>query len=392
MAFFLNIYPELEMTAPSIYFHIPFCRGKCRYCGFYSTDPTDPEQIDDLLETELKELDKRLQAKPGSEIPTIYIGGGSPSYIEELPHFLWWIRDVLDEKELSYDQAEITVEINPGDVNRDFLSQLAEAGVNRISIGSQSFNDKELKMLGRRHNSEQIAASVDLCREVGLTNISLDLIFALPKQSIDLWLYNLQKAIELNPKHISIYSLTWEPDTEFELLRNCGKISPADDELDREMYYLAVDTLEQAGIIQYEISNFAVPGFESRHNLRYWDDMNYIGIGPSAGSHANYARWSNIADTDEYIYSIRNNITTSTDILTLDHQDIVRQAAILALRKRSGINIDYFKSRYGVYMPELFQNEIAINIKAGILEYDDNNIRLTRKGLSFADTVAQELI
>ena len=381
------------MLTPSLYFHIPFCHGKCRYCSFYSTEPASDTQVKDLLKTELTELKQRLTPHHSGTIPTIYIGGGSPSVIHKhLPEFIEKIRNLLNKLSISFEKAEFTVEINPGDINRDFLRQLSELGVNRISIGTQSFAEEELRLLGRRHNVADIYNAVENCLAVGLSNISLDLIFALPNQTLAQWQDNLNRAIELDPRHISVYSLTWEPGTEFDRARALGQLKPAEDTLDREMYYLALDTLAEAGIQQYEISNFARGGYESRHNIRYWDDEEYIGIGPSAGSHIANSRWTSIADISKYINCIDNNSTTYDEVFSSTAEENIRHAAILALRKNQGINIDLFHKRFGISPLEYFQNEIKENINSGLLKHSGNHIHLTRKGLSFADSVSLDFI
>ncbi len=381
------------MHAPSIYIHIPFCSKKCRYCNFYSAPPYNDHQIDSLLNAELKELPEKLEGFDGCEIPSIYIGGGTPSLLqEELPNFIKNIQSTFDELNLKYAHSEFTVEINPGDVDRDFFGRIRSLGVNRLSIGAQSFDDKELKMLGRRHDSADVYTAVTAARTCDFENISIDLIFALPFQTIEKWRENINKAIELVPNHISAYSLTWEDGTEMTIARNTGKLTEATDQLDREMYYTAVDLLKQDGMSQYEISNFSLPGFECIHNLRYWDDKDYIGIGPSAGSHIGNTRWTNIANTKEYIGRVNDRDDTYEEIDSSDLITQARQAAVLGLRKSTGIDILEFRERFNINIEEMYITKIEKHITNNLLEISKGHIRLTRKGLSYCDSVAEDFV
>ncbi|MBN2843935.1 MAG: radical SAM family heme chaperone HemW [Sedimentisphaerales bacterium] len=381
-----------NIKCPSFYFHIPFCKSKCNYCAFYSTIPDSVQQIDMLLNAELSELERYTSYFTGN-IPSIYIGGGTPSAItEDLPDFIRNILSTFQDKALITSNTEFTVEINPGDVTPCLFKYLIDYGVNRISIGAQSFSENELKLMGRRHCVDDIYGAVKLCQSIGFKNISLDLICSLPGQTLTDWQNNLYNALELNPSHISVYSLSWEPGTRFQQLRDSGKLIQCDDALDREMYYLTIDTLSNAGIYQYEISNFARPGKESLHNLRYWDDLDYIGIGPSAGSHNGNTRWTNIDNISEYIIRMKDGKYgfDQKDIISVE--DTVRQAAILALRKTAGINITEFQKRFNLSPLDYFANAIARNVEKGYLESDGNHIGLTRNGLSFYDLVAQDFI
>ena len=381
------------MLTPSIYIHIPFCQKKCRYCNFFSSPPENDQQIDSLLNAELKELPQRLEGYEGGVIPSIYIGGGTPSIIfEKMPNFIRNIYSVLSDHDVSFANTEFTVEINPGDINMRYLSHLRSLGVNRLSIGVQSFDDTELKMLGRRHDSNDIYTAVSAARACDFDNISLDLIFALPFQTLNKWIENLKKAIELVPNHISAYSLTWEEGTEMTNARNTGKLTASTDELDREMYYTTVNMLTQEAMHQYEISNFSLPGFECYHNTRYWNDNDYFGIGPSAGSHIDNARWSNIADTTEYIQRVNDNDETYDDLESFDQSTLIRQAAVLGLRKTKGLSIAEFRQRFDVDLEELYHSEINRHKNEGLLEVANGCIKLTMKGLSYCDTVAEDFV
>ncbi|MDD5134909.1 MAG: radical SAM family heme chaperone HemW, partial [Phycisphaerae bacterium] len=254
----------------SVYIHIPFCKSKCFYCGFFSKPPGKFD-IQRVLNAEIAELKKTSFAKP---VETVYIGGGSPASIgaKALCGFLKEIAELTGKAD------EFTVEINPSDANETLLNNLKNIGVNRISIGAQSFVQSELDFLGRRYKAKQIEETIKAVREAGVENIGIDLIFAVPGSDLKSWRENLHKAIELNVQHISAYSLTYEKDTALEELKSAGKITAIDEELDRKMYETAIEVLTEAGFGHYEISNFARPDFECRHNLAYWKNEYYLGI------------------------------------------------------------------------------------------------------------------
>lgn len=381
------------MQTPSLYFHIPFCPTKCNYCSFYSELPKNNEIITSLLSSELTELKIAIPTIPTGSVPSIYIGGGSPSSIPRyLPGFIENILQILHSANLSTDDTEFTVELNPGDADKDFITQLYSLGVNRLSIGCQSFDDIELKLLGRRHTRRDIEKTVDLCRIAGFDNISLDLIFALPGQTLSKWQANLRHTLTLTPQHISAYSLTWEPQTLFAAELEHGTLKPADDQLDRDMYYCTIDLLANAGINQYEISNFARTGFQSRHNLRYWQDQNYLGFGPAAGSHINETRQDNIPDTSRYIKLINENSGDYKTITSSTLTEQISHAAILALRTTDGIKISQFLDRFKIDPIETFADAITLHSASNLLTITTTHIKLTPQGLSLSNTISADFI
>jgi oxygen-independent coproporphyrinogen-3 oxidase len=370
-------------TGPSaigLYVHIPFCEAKCRYCGFYS-EPLKNHVPARLISTIITELQKRGLSPVSFQ--TIYIGGGSPSCLPQ-DQLLRLIGEITSKWPNS---QEFTVEVNPGQVNEHILSRLRAAGVNRLSIGAQSFVTTELSFLGRRHSVANISQAVMAAKQAGLENIGLDLIFAIPGSTLDSWKHSLQSAIELDIRHISPYALTYEEGTPLQESVLKGKVKPVDEETDRLMYETAIDEIEKAGFKQYEISNFAKPGFECRHNLNYWANKPYIGIGPAAGSYQNGNRTVNIADITKYIEAIEREADATKESEPVNRQQIACETAVLNLRRRCGIYIDEFKNQTGFDALDLFNEPIERYKKLGLIETADGRMFLTRQALPIADSI-----
>jgi len=365
----------------ALYIHIPFCEKKCRYCGFYS-EPIEFHNVQALIDALICEIE-RYQYQLGQNIQTAYIGGGSPSILprEQLLKLVGKIINSCSEVE------EFTVEVNPGQVDEDILCRLRNSGINRLSIGAQSFNQNELDFLGRGHSPESIKRAVAAARKSGFGNISLDLIFAIPGSTLQSWEYSLHCAIDLGVEHISAYSLTYEEQTTLEKLRQAGKIVIVDEETDRAMYEMAVDELEKSRFVQYEISNFAKAGFECRHNLFYWANKSYIGIGPAATSYWQGRRVTNVANIEKYIHLIQDGQSAVVESETPDEIEIACETAVLNLRRRSGIDLMEFKEQTGFDALELFADAIANNEQLGLIERSQGKIYLTRKALPIADSV-----
>lgn len=359
--------------------HIPFCEAKCRYCGFYSEPVRNyaPEHLISAIIAEMSRFDS-VRA-----FQTVYIGGGSPSCLPRAQ--LLKLVGQITSRWPSID--EFTIEVNPGQVDKDILSQLRIAGINRLSIGAQSFNDAELDFLGRRHSVADISRAVGAAKEAGFENIGLDLIFAIPGSTLESWEYCLRSAINLGIQHLSAYSLTYEEKTPLERAVETGEVEPVDEETDRAMYETAIETLERAGLIQYEISNFARPGFECRHNLNYWANEPYIGVGPSAGSYWQNKRTLDVADVEKYIEAIEQGKDTIEESEFPNHLQIACETAVLNLRRRCGINLADFKSRTGFDAMELFAEPIDEYRKLGLIETADGRVFLSRKALPIADSV-----
>jgi oxygen-independent coproporphyrinogen-3 oxidase len=283
--------------------------------------------------------------------------------------------------------GEFTVEVNPGQTSLKLFQQLKACGVNRISIGAQSLDDKELEFLGRIHTVADIDCCIADARTAGFSNIVLDLIFAIPGSTLQTWEKSLGQAIQLGSQHISAYSLTYEGNTPLVQSLNAGQIERVDEEIDRQMYELTIDTLVSAGFEQYEISNFARPGFKCRHNLRYWKNWQYIGLGPAAASWYNGKRTENVPDLERWLQCINHGQFADEDPRTLSAEEIACETAVLNLRTRSGIMPVEFQQQTGYDMQKLFAEPITRYLKDELLEWHEGRLRLTRQALPIADKV-----
>jgi oxygen-independent coproporphyrinogen-3 oxidase len=363
----------------SVYIHIPFCKSKCFYCGFFSKPPAQYD-IHKLLNAEIKELKNSVFQKP---VDTLYIGGGSPASVgaDSLCSFL------AEVVKLTGRAKEFTVEINPADADENLLTSLKAVGVNRISIGAQSFIQSQLDFLGRNYSVEKIEETVAKAKKAGFGNIGLDLIFAIPNSNLKTWQQTLKKTIEMDVKHISTYSLTYEKNTPFEKNRIAGKLKTIDEELDRKMYEMGIETLGNAGFEHYEISNFAKPGFQCRHNLVYWKNDFYIGIGPAAASYIPDWRTENISDIDKYVECIENDKNPVSERIKISPVEKASQAAVLGLRLIKGINLTEYKQKTGFDIFELFKDSIEKNLKLNLLQLKNGYLSLTKNALPIADSV-----
>jgi len=365
--------------ASGLYVHVPFCRTKCRYCGFYS-EPVEEYDAGAVVGAMMAEMDRY---ELGEGVRTIYIGGGSPSSLTQ-EHLLWLARQAAQRCPAA---EEFTVEINPGQVDMELLRGLRRAEVNRLSIGAQSLVQRELDFLGRGHTVGCIRRVVQEARAAGFDNISLDLIFAVPGSCLDSWKDNLRAAIALAVDHISAYSLAYEEGTALGRDVAAGVINPVDEDTDRAMYELAIDELEQAGLAQYEISNFARSGFECRHNLNYWANGGYIGIGPGATSYRKGTRTANVADINRYARAVADGASTVETSETLPGRERAYETAVLNLRRRCGIDLAEFRSRTGFDPMQLFAEPIRTYQERGLIEKNGGRIFLTRQALGIADSI-----
>lgn len=362
-----------------LYIHIPFCKSRCIYCGFYSTT-SGKEWEKAYIDALKKEMEIRCTTP--ENIGTIYIGGGTPSSLStesllELGHCLKKCNNV----------SEFTVECNPNDISPTLAHTLKEIGANRVSMGVQTFSDDRLQFLKRRHRSSEIVPSIKVLREMGFTNISLDLMFGFPNETLDEWQQDLDAATSLGVEHISAYSLMYEEGTPLYRLREEGKITENSEDNSVEMYEMLVEKLSAAGYEHYEISNFAKPGFESQHNSNYWNDTHYIGLGAAAHSYNGRQRQWNVCDVKEYIQKINEGILPmeSEEIDEITHyNDLVTTA----LRTRKGLKLDELDERLYIY---IIRNARK-GIDNGLLEINDGYIRLTKKGVFVSDDVMSDLI
>ncbi|MBO4870936.1 MAG: radical SAM family heme chaperone HemW [Muribaculaceae bacterium] len=372
-----------------MYIHIPMCARRCTYCDFYST--VGVGQADRYLDAVLAEARLR-QHELGdavSHITTIYIGGGTPSQLSvmQLAHLVQGLNETLPLAGVE----EFTIEVNPDDVNQPYIEQLVRLGVNRISMGVQSFVDSELQAVGRRHTALQAERAVAAIRRAGITNVSIDLIYGLPGQMMDSWRLSVQKAIELHPQHISAYALSFEPGTVLWLQRERGEVQEADEDLSVAMYAYLTQALHDAGYEHYEISNFALPGRYSRHNSSYWNDTPYLGLGASAHSYDGAVRRYNPCDMMRYINSLENGQTCfEEEVLT--PRERYDETVMVQLRTSCGIDVDAVRHRFG-------ENAVAHLLQAarsyeeqGQLEQSDGRLRLTALGVMTSDAIIRDLM
>lgn len=369
------------MEAISIYIHIPFCLRKCDYCAFFSIPATsdfDYKRYVDCLCKEFASYDLSSY-----QIRTIYIGGGSPSILPicELTRLAQTLCEIAGS------EIEFSVEINPAQIGISQLTKLRNSGVNRLSIGAQSFCDKELRLLTRSYNSNTIFETYAAARESGFENISLDLIFALPSQTLAQWNENIDKAIALAPEHISAYSLSYESGTSFAQKLESGNLIAAGEELEREMYELAISKFSGAGILQYEISNFARRGYECSHNLCYWQNTQYVGLGAGASSNFKRRRLDNIAAVESYMRLIENGETAAQNPRAVLDKQFACETAVLMLRLRGGIELENYRRICGIDLQEIFAEVIDLHIDNGNLILQNGKLFISEKTLPIADTV-----
>ena len=357
-----------------IYVHFPFCKSKCRYCDFNSSDKNwclEDEYINALV----SEIENSTYT---DKVDTVFFGGGTPTAVK-ISNLIRVI-DVL-KSEFDLEDTEFTVECNPATIDYDGFLKLKNAGVNRISIGLQSANDDELKFLGRIHTFDMFLKTYDDANKAGFENINVDLMFSLHQQTLEKWLYTLNRVVDLKPAHISAYSLIVEEGTPFYNM----KLDLPDEETDRAMYYGAVDLLKSKGYNHYEISNFALAGFECKHNVKYWKRKNYLGFGCGASGMYDNVRYQNTYDVAEYI---KNN-TVSKEVLS--KEDAMAEHIFLGLRMVEGFNIEEFKSIYNVDFRKKYREQIKKFADLGLLEVGEN-CRLTKEGLSVSNSVMCEFI
>ncbi len=367
-----------------IYIHIPFCKTRCIYCGFYST--TLHELQDKYVDAVIKEF--RLRRDYLTEpVETMYLGGGTPSQlsIENLRKLISVISGKTNDDSIPYNIKEITVECNPDDVSVELAKELSALGVNRVSMGVQSFSDQRLHFLHRRHSAEQARNAVKILRNSGINNISIDLMFGFPGETLEDWDFDINEAISLGVEHISAYSLMYEEKTPLFNMLQKGQIKEIDEELSRQMYYHLIDRLTDAGYEHYEISNFAKQGYRSRHNSSYWNETPYLGLGAGAHSYNRTSRQWNISDVKSYINNLENGIVPFENE-QLDDITVYNDRVTTSLRTKEGIEIrdDRFKDH-------LLRNARPL-IERGLLAENNNHLHLTRSGLYVSDDVMAELI
>ncbi|MBL7961696.1 radical SAM family heme chaperone HemW [bacterium] len=375
------------MAEFGLYIHIPFCERVCIYCDFYVT--TARKHMDGFTQALMKEITLYAQRYPDASLRTVYFGGGTPSYLpaENLNTIMNQLRSSFDINQ----NAEITLEANPNNLSYDKLRDLRDIGINRLSIGVQSFREEDLKFLTRNHNSNQASESINYTRAAGFDNISIDLIFGLPEQTLITWEQSIAEALAFNPEHVSVYNLTVEERTHLNKLVQQKKIRVQDEEIEREMFLKTVQTLTKAGYEHYEISNYAKPGFRSQHNSSYWQGLSYLGLGPSAHSFHDERRWWNVRDINKYIEILNADGVLPIDMTEeLNVQQECMEYIFLNLRKKEGLDIGEFEKIGGFNFFETFKNPLE-KCKEFIIG-DNGRVRLSDKGFFLYNKICEEFV
>lgn len=378
-----------------LYIHIPFCASRCIYCGFYSTTAVaSQDRYTDALCREMQMqkdyLLKALDATPHMELSTVYLGGGTPSQLsgENLEKLFDTIYNKVYQDQLPVSAtAEVTIECNPDDITPQFASILSSLPVNRVSMGVQTFSDERLKFLRRRHSAREVDQAIGRLRQAGIDNISIDLMFGFPQETMADWRIDLQQALSLEVEHISAYSLMYEEGTVLYRLQQEKRVRETDEETSLAMYNLLIDELTAHGFEHYEISNFARPGFRSRHNSSYWQAVSYLGLGASAHSYNGYSRQWNVADIRQYIEAIERGVLPA-EIETLDADTRYNDRIATALRTREGIDLSVLEKPYQTYLKEL----ATPHIRRGHLVLKDGCLALSRSGIFISDSIMADLM
>lgn len=378
---------ELEL-----YIHIPFCVRKCKYCDFLSA-PQDEETIEQYVQALVKEIHAHAASAKDWIVTSVFLGGGTPTILQplQIQTVFLALKEVF---EFSKD-AEITIEANPGTVNKEKLKVYKRCGINRISFGLQSADEEELKLLGRIHTYEEFLESYALARESGFDNINVDLISAIPRQTLSSWEKTLMQVIALNPEHISAYSLIVEAGTPFASVYGEGcpgeQELPSEDE-ERGMYHRTKELLEQAGYQRYEISNYAKPGKACKHNLGYWERKDYLGIGIGAASLMENVRHNNTDSLTDYLVHSSDLGVIQEGIQILSVQEQMEEFVFLGLRKIEGISEEGFKAQFGNAIETFYDKQIARFTSEQLLEKENGNIRFTEQGLDVSNYVLAEFL
>ena len=368
-----------------LYVHIPFCSSRCVYCGFYSTTGLElRERYVDAVCKEIKSLSPAPPKEEGS-LGTIYLGGGTPSQLT-IPQ-LQQIFDTIYIYNKVENDAEVTIEMNPDDVNKETAEALRKLPVNRISMGAQTFSDERLRFLRRRHNASQVKEAVETLRQAGFKNISIDLMYGFPNQTLEEWKADIEKALELDVEHISTYCLMYEEGTALYKLLEQGKVAEIDEELERKMYYTLIERLEAAGYEHYEISNFARKGYRSRHNSSYWRGIPYIGVGAAAHSYDIKTRSWNVADIRKYIEAMEQGKRPYEEEV-IDTDTRYNDAITVALRTKEGLDLTTLPDNQRRYCIANAKRHIDANL----LRLADNHLALTKEGLFVSDMVMSDLM
>ncbi|MCD1276927.1 radical SAM family heme chaperone HemW [Streptococcus sinensis] len=374
----------MQTKPTSAYIHIPFCTQICYYCDFSKVFIKN-QPVDSYLEHLIEEYDSYDIKK----LRTLYIGGGTPTALSA-PQLAFLLEKLTDKLDLSY-LEELTIEANPGDLDQEKIAVLKDSPVNRVSLGVQTFNDRMLKQIGRSHLEKDIYENITNLKKAGFDNISIDLIYALPKQTMEDVKINVAKAIALDIPHMSLYSLILENHTVFMNRMRRGKLPLPKEDLEAEMFDYIIAELEKAGFEHYEISNFSKPGFESRHNLMYWDNAEYYGIGAGASGYVDGVRYKNHGPIRHYLQAVEaGHARVQEEVLTLNEK--MEEEMFLGLRKKSGVSKKRFEEKFGVSFEDQYGAVVSDLTEQGLLVPDRDIVRMTKQGLFLGDTVAEKFI
>ena len=374
----------MQTKPTSAYVHIPFCTQICYYCDFSKVFIKN-QPVDSYLEHLIEEYDSYDIKK----LRTLYIGGGTPTALSA-PQLAFLLEKLTDKLDLSY-LEELTIEANPGDLDQEKIAVLKDSPVNRVSLGVQTFNDRMLKQIGRSHLEKDIYENIANLKKAGFDNISIDLIYALPKQTMEDVKINVAKAIALDIPHMSLYSLILENHTVFMNRMRRGKLPLPKEDLEAEMFEYIIAELGKAGFEHYEISNFSKPGFESRHNLMYWDNAEYYGIGAGASGYVNGVRYKNHGPIRHYLQAVEaGNARVQEEVLTLKEK--MEEEMFLGLRKKSGVSKKRFEEKFGLSFEDQYGAVVFELTEQGLLVPDRDIVRMTKQGLFLGDTVAEKFI
>ena len=374
------------MKKLGIYIHIPFCTKKCGYCDFYSVKWNEIQEYT-FVQSAINEIKGYSALSSKFVVDSIFIGGGTPSIInpKNIENIISTIRDTFTVES----DCEISMEANPNSLSEN-LKVYKEIGINRLSIGIQSLNDDILKSIGRIHNSKEALQAIDRAKSFGFDNINVDLMFNIPGQTIDDIKDTINQLIKKDIKHISFYSLKLEKGTPMYTLEENKKIIMPEEDIEREMYYAGRNIMEENNLMQYEISNFAVKGYECRHNLKYWNQEEYIGIGPSAHSFLGSMRFSNPSDLIECTLSDEDEVFERTVQEFMDKKDLIFEYIMLRLRLNEGLKFADFTNKFSVDFKETYAEQIEYLTKNDLIEIDDDVVRLTKRGMDISNYVFEQ--
>ncbi|WP_313342915.1 radical SAM family heme chaperone HemW [Sedimentibacter sp.] len=377
------------MKRLGIYVHVPFCKKKCNYCDFYSVK-WDYEAENKYIEAILNEIKGYKEKLSIFTADTIFFGGGTPTIIK--PSNLKRIIESINDLIVIDKNAEITVEANPNTLSHENLIAYKKIGINRLSIGIQSLNDEILKKIGRIHNGDEALSSIDRAKKNGFENINADVMFNIPGQNVKDIENTIDRIIEKDIKHISFYSLKLEKETPLYIMEQSNKITMPEEDEERKMYYAGRSAMEKRNLMQYEISNFALKGYECKHNFKYWNQEEYIGLGPSAHSFLNNIRFSNLSDLNLYCENLKSNKFERITHEELSEDDLMFEYIMLRLRLTEGININEFNNKFSTDFKGMYKMQINYLHKNNLIDLSENNIKLTQKGMDISNYVIEEFM